>query len=313
MSFMKKIFFFIIPICVTFSVKAQQDPQFSQNMFNIISINPAYASSEKDILVSAINRQQWVGFDNAPVTTVFNLSTPFRMLGANHGLGLTINSDKLGFEKNTSIRFSYAYQKKIKDGALNFGIYLGVQNNALKGEWFIPDGDEFTSPQQDLGTGNIDDNNLVFDSGLGIYYQNKNFYIGTSVTHLTEPKITYNESVEISLSRHYYLMAGYNYELTDVWEIIPSIFYKTDAVISQIDINTNIRYNKKIWGGVSYRVDDAMVALIGVLFNNGIQIGYAYDISTSKIAKGSHEFLLAYRFNTKLDNRNQKYKSVRFL
>ncbi|BAX80292.1 hypothetical protein ALGA_1933 [Labilibaculum antarcticum] len=282
-------------------------------MFNILSVNPAFAGADKDIVVSAINRQQWVGFENAPVTTVFNISTPITFMGADHGVGLTILSDKLGFEKNTGMRFSYAYQKKIGESSLNIGFSFGFQNNSLKGEWFVPDGDGFSSPEDDLGSASVDDSKMVFDLGLGIYYKTDNFYVGTSVSHLNKPNIGYNENIETYLARHYYAMAGYRYELDESWEVLPSIFYKTDAVVSQFDINTNIRYNKKIWGGVSYRVDDAIVGLLGVLFNNGIQIGYAYDISTSKIAKGSHEFLLAYRFNTKLEKRNQKYKSIRFL
>ena len=299
--------------CLTLSIKAQQDPQFSQNMFNILSVNPAFAGADKDIFVSVINRQQWIGFENAPVTTVFNISSPIRFMGADHGVGLTILSDKLGFEKNTGMRFSYAYQKKLSKGSLNIGLSFGFQNNSLKGDWFVPEGDGFTSPEDDLGAASVDDSKLVFDLGLGFYYKTDNFYVGTSVSHLNKPNIGYNENIETYLARHYYAMAGYRYDLNESWEILPSIFYKTDAVVSQFDINTNIRYNKKIWGGVSYRVDDAIVGMLGVLFKNGIQIGYAYDISTSKIARESHEFLLAYRFNTKLENRDQKYKSIRFL
>ncbi|WP_461630827.1 PorP/SprF family type IX secretion system membrane protein [Labilibaculum euxinus] len=310
---MKKIIFFILLSCNTLSIKAQQDPQFSQNMFNILSVNPAFAGADKDIFVSAINRQQWVGFENAPVTTVFNISTPVTFMGTDHGIGLTILSDKLGFEKNTGIRFSYAYQKKTGEGSLNIGFSFGFQNNSLKGEWFVPDGDGFSTPDDDLGSSSVDDSKMVFDLGLGIYYKTDNFYVGTSVSHLNKPNIGYNENIETYLARHYYAMAGYRYELNESWEVLPSFFYKTDAVVSQFDLNTNIRYNKKIWGGVSYRVDDAIVGMLGVLFNNGIQIGYAYDISTSKIARGSHEFLLAYRFSTKLEKRNQKYKSIRFL
>nr|WP_320117635.1 type IX secretion system membrane protein PorP/SprF [uncultured Marinifilum sp.] len=310
---MKKLLFFIIFFCFALEMRAQQDPQFSQNMFNILAINPAYAGVEDNIVASAINRQQWVGFDNAPVTTVVNLSTPIHIAGTRHGLGLSIVRDELGLEKNTGIRFSYAYQKKLNKGSLHFGISIGFQNNALKGEWFIPDGDEFTSAAEDLGSATIDEGKMIFDPGLGIFYQSDNFYAGLSVSHVTEPTVSYNESVETYLARHYYATAGYTLKLDETWEVIPSVFYKTDAVVSQIDINSLIRYNKKIWGGVSYRVDDAIVGMMGVLFNNGIQIGYAYDVSTSKIAKGSHEFLLMYKFNTKLESRNQKYKSIRFL
>lgn len=309
---MKKIFFVIIFVCFALILRAQQDPQFSQNMFNILSVNPAYAGAEKDIVVSAINRQQWVGFDNAPVTTVVNLSTPVRFAGKTHGLGLSIIRDELGFEKNTGVKFSYSYQKELNNGSLHFGVSVGFQNNALKGEWFVPDGVDY-NPQDDLGGATIDEGEIILDPGLGIFYQTDNFYAGLSVLHVTEPSVAYNESVEIYLARHYYATAGYTLKLDESWEVMPSVFYKTDAVVSQIDVNSLLRYNKKIWGGVSYRVDDAIVGMVGVLFNNGIQFGYAYDISTSKIAKASHEFLLTYRFNTKLESRNQKYKSIRFL
>ena len=309
---MKKLFFAIIFTCFALILRAQQDPQFSQNMFNILSVNPAYAGAEKDIVVSAINRQQWVGFENAPVTTVVNLSTPVRFAGKTHGLGLSIIRDELGFEKNTAVKFSYSYQKELNNGSLHFGVSVGVQNNALQGEWIVPDGVD-NNPQDELGGASVDEGKMVLDPGLGIFYQTDNFYAGLSVLHVTEPSVAYNESLEIYLARHYYATAGYTLKLDESWEVMPSVFYKTDAVVSQIDINSLLRYNKKIWGGVSYRVDDAIVGMVGVLFNNGIQIGYAYDISTSKIAKASHEFLLTYRFNTKLESRNQKYKSIRFL
>ncbi len=310
---MKKFIFFVILVCFSLITRAQQDPQFSQNMFNILFVNPAFAGTDKDIQASAINRQQWVGIENAPVTTVFNLSTPIKFMGSDHGIGLTILSDKLGLEENTAMRFNYAYRKKIQKGSLNFGFSIGFQNNSLQGDWYIPDGDDYTSAESDLGSASVDDSKLVFDLGLGIYYKTNNFYVGTSVSHLNKPNIGYNDEIETYLARHYYAMAGYRYDLNESWEILPSVFYKTDATVSQIDVNTNIRYNKKIWGGVSYRVDDAIVGIVGVLFNNGIQVGYSYDVPTSNISSGSHEFLLAYRFNAKLEIQNQKYKSVRFL
>lgn len=306
---MKKIIPFIIFSCFALVLRAQQDPQFSQNMFNLLSVNPAYAGAENTMVVSAINRQQWIGIDNAPVSTVVNFSTPINFLGRKHGVGLSIIRDELGFEKNTGIRFSYSFQKELSNGSLHFGVSLGLQNNALKGEWYVPDGNAI----DDLGAATIDDGQMVLDPSIGLFYKGDNLYAGVSVLHLTEPNVAYNESVETYLARHYYATAGYKIELNETWDVTPSVFYKTDAVISQIDINTLLTYNKRVWAGVSYRRDDAIVGMLGVLFNNGIQIGYAYDISTSKIAKASHEFLLAYRFNTKLESKKQKYKSIRFL
>jgi len=260
---------------------------------------------------SAINRQQWVGFENAPVTTVFNLDTPLKFANLNHGVGLTIVSDKLGFEKNNSVRFSYSYHHKMGTGSLNFGLQVGLQNNALKGTWITPDENSGDDP---LLMGNqIDESNMVFDSGLGIFYQQNKLYLGASVSHLNQASVKYGANTKIFLARHYYLTGGYTLQLSEPWEIVPSFFYKTDGTVSQIDINTNIVYNKKFWGGVSYRIDDAIVTMLGIQLNNGLRFGYAYDISTSKIAKGSHEFLLAYCFTPMLETRKQRYKSVRFL
>lgn len=310
---MKKIILIVIFFCFALALKAQQDPQFSQNMFNILAVNPAYAGSEKSIVISAINRRQWVGFDRAPVTSLVNASMPIQIGRKFHGFGLSIARDELGFEKNTNVKFSYSYQKKLNKGLLHLGLSIGLQNNSLKGEWFVPDGDEFSSAQEDLGSGVIDAGKMVFDPGLGIFYQNSCFYAGLSVTHITKPDLSYSETVKMYLARHYYATAGYQFELSENWEILPSFFFKTDAVISQVDANCLLRYNKKLWAGVSYRINDAIVSMLGVRFSNGIQIGYAYDISTSKIAKASHEFLLMYKFKAKLEDRNQRYKSVRFL
>lgn len=312
---MRKLICVIILILPISLVYAQQDPQFSMNMFNLVAVHPAYSGSQGCICASAINRQQWVGFDNAPVTTVFNVEAPLSFAGTQHGIGLTIVSDKLGFEKNNSIRLNYSFHHAMEKGLLNFGISLGLQNNSLKGQWYVPEGDNFVDPSQDdlLKDSQVDGGQMVFDLGFGLFYLRDHFYIGASVAHLNQPQFKYGTSTMMYLSRHYYLSGGYSIDLTPKFELKPSVHFKSDGKSSQIDLNTNIVYNKTVWGGVSYRIDDAMVALLGLQFRNGIKIGYSFDISTSKIAKSSHEFLLSYCFNTKMESRNQIYKSIRFL
>lgn len=288
--------------------KAQQDPQFSQNMYNLLTFNPAFAGVGDEISGSIINRQQWIGFDDAPVSTAFNGNVPLRIGRRLHGLGLTVMSDKLGIENKTNIKFQYAYQFKVLKGILNAGASIGLQSNALKGEWkALDDGDAL------LNGGNIDASKMVFDAGLGFYYRSKTLYLGASISHINKPNVAYNESIETYLYRHYYFMGGYKYKMTNQFDIIPSVFIKTDAVSTQYDINTNIVYNKKYRGGVSYRVDDAIVFLVGVLLKNGLDIGVAYDVSISDIKKPSLEFMLAYHFTPSLIKRKQKYKSIRFL
>ncbi len=282
LKFMRKTFFIILAMGISLVSKAQQDPQFSQNMYNLLTFNPAFAGVGDQMTGSLINRQQWIGFDNAPVSTAFNGNIPLRIGRRMHGLGLTVMSDKLGFENKTNIKFQYAYQFKLKQGILNAGLSLGLQSNSIKGDWIaLDDNDDL------LNGGNIDASKMVFDAGLGFYYRSKSLYLGASVTHLNKPKIAYNTNLNIYLYRHYYLMGGYKHKLTSQLDLIPSFFIKSDARSTQYDINTNIVYNKKYRGGVSYRVDDAFVLLVGILLRNGLDIGVAYDVSISDIKKPS--------------------------
>lgn len=305
---MKRIFFILLIVGTSFVSKAQQDPQFSQNMYNLLTFNPAFAGVGDEISGSIINRQQWIGFDDAPVSTAFNGNVPIKIGRRLHGLGLTVMSDKLGVENKTSIKFQYAYQFKVLKGILNAGVSFGLQNNALKGEWkALDDGDVL------LNGGSIDASKMVFDAGLGFYYRSKTLYLGSAISHLNKPNVAYNENIEMYLYRHYYFMGGYKHEMTSQIDIIPSFFIKSDAISTQYDINTNVVYNKKYRGGVSYRVDDAIVFLVGILLKNGLDIGVAYDVSISDIKKPSLEFMLAYHFTPSLIKRKQKYKSIRFL
>jgi len=305
---MKKTFFIILIVGISFVSRAQQDPQFSQNMYNFLTFNPAFAGVGDEMTGSIINRQQWIGFDDAPVSTAFNGDIPVRIGSRVHGLGLTVISDKLGIENKTNIKFQYAYQLKVLTGILNAGLSIGLQNNAMKGTWVaLDEGDALLNGES------IDASKMVFDAGLGFYYRSKTIYLGASLTHINKPNVAYNESLELYLYRHYYIMGGYKHALNSQLDIIPSFFIKTDAVSSQYDINTNIVYNKKYRGGVSYRVDDAIVLLVGILLKNGLDIGVAYDVSTSDIKKPSLEFMAAYHFTPSIMKRKQKYKSIRFL
>lgn len=305
---MRRIFFIILAVGISLVSKAQQDPQFSQNMYNLLTFNPAFAGVGDEMTASVINRQQWIGFEDAPVSTAFNGNVPLRIGRRMHGLGLTVMSDKLGFENKTTIKFQYAYPFKIFNGILNAGLSFGLQNNALNGKW---DPNDENDPI--LNGTSTDASKMVFDAGLGFYYRSKSLYLGASSTHINKPNVAFDEKNKIYLYRHYYIMGGYKYGLTNQVDIIPSFFFKSDGRMSQYDINTNVVYNKKYRGGVSYRVDDAIVFLAGILLKNGLDIGVAYDVSVSKINKPSLEFMLAYHFTPSLIKRKQKYKSIRFL
>ena len=157
---------------------------------------------------------------------------------------------------------------------------------------------------------------VAFDMGIGAFYRAENVFFGISATHLNQTRISY-EDAQPYMVRHYYATAGYNLQLINpLFEIMPSFVIKSDGNANQIYLNTMLRYNKKIWGGVSYRAGDAVVGLFGLELFNGVRITYSYDVVTSRISKysdGSHEFSIGYCFDMSLDKTPQKYKSVRFL
>jgi len=189
-------------------------------------------------------------------------------------------------------------------------------NKTLAPEWFIPSGTSHTPPSGDPLIPENDESFLAFDISAGVYYQGLNYYAGLSVTHLNQPKIKYSETATY-VSREYYLTAGYFFQLPNPsLEFIPSVFIVNDGATTQYLATGMVRYNKKIWGGVSYRISDAITGFAGVELYNGLKIGYGYDFPISEIRKGtsgSHEFMVSYSFDLGLGRSVTKYKSIRFL
>jgi type IX secretion system PorP/SprF family membrane protein len=307
--------FCILLIITTFAANAQQDPQFSQNMFNHLTVNPGFAGSSGLINASLLNRYQWVGFPGAPVTTVLNVEAATRIIGENDGIGLSILNDVIGYEKNVSVGINYSWRKKIGQGKLGTGISVGIMNKNLKPEWMQEEGSDLIN-SADPGLPQQEANGILADIGAGLFYKHIDYYLALSVKHINQPSFSFEESGRYSLMRHYYLSGGYTFAMgNEKYEVLPSFFLKSDATTTQIDINCIVQYDKRIWGGLSYRPGDAIVILLGTEMQNGLKFGYSYDISTSALSSynsGSHELYVAYSvlFNRK---KAHKYRSVRFL
>ncbi len=312
---MKRIKALSIFLLVFFlSVEAQQDPTFSQVRTILPLINPAASGSKDRICLNAAHREQWVGFDGAPSQSFFGADGAFSFFGADHGIGLNILNDIYGFNSDLGIGLNYAYRFDIANGKLAVGVNVGFVNKALDPDWIIPDG--LGSVQGDRYIPQNKESRVAFDMGLGIFYRSDNLFLGISTTHLNQSRIRY-ENATPYLVRHYYLTAGYNYQLANpLFEIMPTIMIQSDGKANQIYLNTNVRYNKRFWGGVSYRAGDAIVGILGVELFNGVKVGYSYDFAVSRIMKhssGSHELTIGYCFDLSLDRTPQKYKSIRFL
>jgi len=151
------------------------------------------------------------------------------------------------------------------------------------------------------------------DIGAGIYYNTQDVYIGFSSAHMTEPTIEWTDGQDFDLTRHYFLIAGYYHELSSLLSLNPSIYLKSDGATSQLDINTNLIYNNKMWGGVSYRLGEGVSLLAGMNVNEDLRFGLGYDVTMMNAMSNSLEFMLGYNFKIKTNKAVSKYKNPRFL
>jgi len=297
-------------------VLSQQDPLSSQYMFNTLTYNPGIAGTSGMICATALNRQQWVGFEGAPSTTVFNVNAPVSPFKIKSGVGLLVESDNVGFDKDINISGSYSYLLDLGPGTLGIGLSLGMLNKTLTPTWEIPSGDSHTPASGDPLIPENKESYVAFDAGLGLYFKADKYYAGLSITHINQPEIKYSKGTPY-VSRHYYLTAGYVLQLPNPsLELLPSVFAFSDGKVAQFTITSLIRYNKKVWGGVSYRAGDALIGIVGFELYNGLRLGYAYDFTMSDMNKnsnGSHEFMVNYCFDLGLGRSPMKYKSIRFL
>lgn len=317
---MKKIIsFFFFVVIVKLNIFAQQDPQFTNNMFYKLGVNPGFAGAEGAINGMILNRYQWEGFLGAPKTLVFTADAAIDAFGAPGGIGINVVSDQLAYEKNTQINLNYAYKVPVNIGILGIGVSLGLLNKGIvPGTWVSPE-DVFNKTEGGTGDYLIPQNEvsqMAFDAGFGLYLSSNRYYLGASVTHLNQASIKFDEVSSTFLVRHYYLTGGYNIKLADpLFELRPSFMLKSDLAAWQLDLNANIVFDERFWGGISYRIQDAVALLMGMEMENGLRFGYSFDLVTSAIRSygfGSHEIFVSYSLDLE-KNRTQKYKSIRFL
>ena len=300
----------IIALVVFFlkSASAQQDPQFSQNMFNKLANNPGYAGSESGISTSVLHRSQWMGFgDDGAAASTQNFSVNSEIPALNGGVGLNIVKDNIASFSNLGVQASYAYRTQLGFGQIGMGMSVGMYQSGLNGGALRPS----QSGDPVVPTGDVQGSKL--DIGAGLYFNNQNMYIGISSAHMTEPTIEWTDGQNFDLTRHYFLISGYNYEINSLLSLHPSIYLKHDGSTSQLDVNTNLIYNERLWSGLSYRVDEGIILLAGMQVNEDLKFGLAYDLTISNPMSNSLELMLGYNFKVQTTKSISKYKNPRFL
>ena len=301
---MKKYLLQLLLLLFVIKSNAQQDPQFSQYIFNNLSFNPGSTGIEKSISATALHRSQWVGFEDAPVSTNFTVQSPISLL--NGGIGLNILTDKIGQNEFLSLNLSYSHHFNLSDGKLGVGISFGVIQDEVDGSNIITQDPDPSIPSSiDKASG--------IDLGLGLFYNSEKLYVGFSSKHINEPTIATTLDI-IDIKRHYYLTSGYIHVLNDKIDLKPSFLAKTDGVTTTVDLTSLIEYNKKLWGGVTYRPSTRVVLLLGMHINEDLKFGFSYDLPTTNVSSsGTFEFMLAYSFKIDYNKVVKGFKNPRFL
>lgn len=296
---------------------AQQDPQFSQNMFIKLPINPGYAGTSGAMCATAVYRTQWVGFPGSPKTILFAIDAPISALHG--GVGLTIVNDKLGNFGFMHVRGAYSFHKPIgQTGLLGIGLEAGILQGSVRDNWLAPDGTDGTLDQ---AIPNAKVNKMTFDIGLGAYYRTEQLFVGLSASHLPGGAESLKDTdFKYQAARHYYILAGYDFFLSSTLKLRPSVHVKSDAAVTTFDANINLLWHDMIWGGVSYRLQDAIVPLVGFAWSpnqkSTLKIGYSYDLGMSDLKahhSNTHEILLNYCIKFAPKPKTQSHINPRFL
>ncbi len=306
---MKKIAIFLIFSFLFFTdIFAQQDPQYTQYMYNMNVVNPAYAGSRGTLSLGLLGRTQWTNVDGAPKTFTFDAHAP---LGRKVGMGFSVIADEIGPVKEQNIYVDFSYTLTTSDeGRLAFGLKGGVTLQDI----------DFLSielpqdPNDPLFEDNVNETYPNF--GAGIYYYTDKFYVGFSVPNILKSTHFEKEGgiiTEASEEMHYFLTSGYVFNFSNTLKFKPSVMLKgANSAPVSVDLNANFLMYDRLELGGSYRIGDSLSALINFAVTPDFRIGYAYDYTISDFSSlspgGSHEFILLYD----IDFSKKNLKSPRF-
>ncbi len=294
-------------IALVFSCVAMaQEPQFSQYMFNRMSYNPGYAGSSGSICAALMYRNQWLGLHldapnanakagSTPQDVLFTFDMPVKFLHG--GLGLNVVKDMIGYHDNISASLDYAFRMFWGEGNLSAGAEVSLMSSKLDKASIIAE-----DPNDPVLAG-LGESATLIDAGVGIYYQVPGkYYVGVSVKNLLG---AHSDEIMFTNARTAYAMGGFEYVPSSApsVRIKPSALLKTDNLsYFQADLTCLIDYRNAFWGGLGYRVQDAVYALAGIHWKK-LQVGVSYDFTTSRLgaykfgrSKGSIELYMKFCF-----------------
>jgi type IX secretion system PorP/SprF family membrane protein len=285
------LFMFFSIVC-----SAQQDAQFTQYMYNTISVNPAYAGSRGVLSVFGLYRTQWIGLDGAPETSTFSINTPLN--SSKLGLGVSLVNDKIGPTNENTLSADLSYSIPTSE---TFKLSFGIKATA---NIFNLDFNKLSYEDQDDPQFQDLDNKFTPNIGAGVYWHSDRAYLGLSVPNFIETnRYDDNDTAIFKDKINYYLIAGYVFDVNYDIRFKPALLTKmVQGAPLQVDVSGNFMFYDKFTVGLTYRWSASVSAMAGFQVSDGLYIGYGYDHETTNLRKynsGSHEIFLRFEFFNK--------------
>jgi type IX secretion system PorP/SprF family membrane protein len=307
----KRLSVLLLFLSLAARVFAQQDPMYSQYIFNGLLINPAYAGTRELFNATLLYRNQWVNIPGAPVTGVFSIDTPIESQKV--GLGLKLTVDKIGITSHTGISGIYSYKLYFPKSVLSFGMEAGVGFYNSNYSEVV-----YSENSQNDPAFQTNSHSILPNFNLGMYYHTDRFYSGFSITDILGPsiqkKFSPNMSTDLGIHivSHFFLTSGYLFDLAPGVGLQPSFLLKyVGGAPMEGDLNVVLLLHDLIAIGVSYRSSASVNFLTEIKINKKLKLGYSYEYTTNELSNftsGSHEIVLRYQF----ENTKRQFVSPRY-
>ena len=278
---------------------AQQDPHYTQYMYNMNVINPAYAGSKENLSFGLLYRKQWVDIEDSPTTMTFSGSSP---VGKNVGLGLSVINDKIGPVEETNAYADFSYTLNLGgEHRLALGLKAGATFHKVG---LFTDIGQSNVPDLDDPAFSSDISRTYFNVGAGFFYYTNKYYFAASVPNMLKSKhLDYKQDNKQfgSEETHYFITGGYVFQLNDNLKMKPSFMLKSSFNVSpSIDGSLNFLFFERFEIGATYRLDDSFGGMVNYAITPNLRIGYAYDHIVSNLnvtTPASHEVMLLFDLN----------------
>ena len=294
---MKKLYLVaLVVFSITMELQAQQDPHYTQYMYNMNVINPAYAGSKENLSIGMLYRKQWVEIEDAPTTATFSGHAP---VGKNVGLGLSVISDKIGPVEENNIYGDFSYTLELGgEHKLAFGLKAGLTLHQVG----LFSDINHTLPDANDPAFAENTSNSYFNLGTGLFYYTNKYYLALSVPNMMKSKhLDFNGRKFGSEVSHYFLTGGYVFDVSENIKFKPFFMMKSAFnAPTSLDLSTNFLFNEKFEAGVTYRLEDSFGAMINYAISPNVKLGYAYDHIVSDLnvtTPSSHEIVLLFDLN----------------